>query len=126
LNEQERGKALDALKQMARDAQGNPADPSTAAGGNTNNANNAAGNNNNAAGNKNANKNADVKETRTIKGQKEIVIEIAALKGKGYPAPVDLNTGGKSKKPLNLGMAANQTNTSQTDQSNRTAEKKRF
>jgi len=28
-----------------------------------------------------------------IEYQKEIVIEIAALKGKGYPAPVDLDTG---------------------------------
>ena len=27
------------------------------------------------------------------KNQKEIVIEIAELKGKGYPAPVDLDTG---------------------------------
>lgn len=32
--------------------------------------------------------------TTTIKGRKEIVIPIAALAGKGYPAPVDLNTGG--------------------------------
>lgn len=30
---------------------------------------------------------------RTAKNQKEIVIEIAELKGKGYPAPVDLDTG---------------------------------
>jgi lipoprotein-anchoring transpeptidase ErfK/SrfK len=38
---------------------------------------------------------------RATKNQKEIVIEIAELKGKGYPAPVDLDTGagkGKSKK----------------------------
>lgn len=31
--------------------------------------------------------------TRQIKGRKEVVIEIAALTGKGYPAPVDLETG---------------------------------
>lgn len=30
--------------------------------------------------------------TRTIKGAKEVVIEIPALKGMGYPAPVDLTT----------------------------------
>jgi hypothetical protein len=30
---------------------------------------------------------------RQLKGKKEIVIEIAALSGKGYPAPVDLDTG---------------------------------
>ena len=29
--------------------------------------------------------------TRNIKGAKEIVIEIAALRGKGYPAPVNIN-----------------------------------
>lgn len=43
-----------------------------------------------------------VKKTpRANKNQKEVVIEIAALKGKGYPAPVDLDTGsGKTKAVL--------------------------
>ncbi len=36
--------------------------------------------------------------TRTIKGGKEVVIEIEALKGKGYPAPVDLDSGVAPKK----------------------------
>lgn len=36
--------------------------------------------------------------TRTVKGKKEIVVEVAALKAKGYPAPVELNTGGASNK----------------------------
>lgn len=31
--------------------------------------------------------------TRQVKGRKEVVVEIAALAGKGYPAPVDLETG---------------------------------
>ena len=35
---------------------------------------------------------------RAAKNQKEIVIEIAELKGKGYPAPVDLDTGMGQKK----------------------------
>ena len=35
---------------------------------------------------------------RALKNQKEIVIEIAELKGKGYPAPVDLDTGMGQKK----------------------------
>ena len=35
---------------------------------------------------------------RATKNQKEIVIEIGALKGKGYPAPVDLDTGTGQKK----------------------------
>jgi lipoprotein-anchoring transpeptidase ErfK/SrfK len=82
LSEQERAKALEALKQMARDAQGNVADPATV-----------------------PEKNTSEKETRTIKGAKEATVEIAALKGKGYPAPVDLNTGAKSAKPLNLNAA---------------------
>ena len=37
--------------------------------------------------------------TRTIKGGKEVVIEIPALAGKGYPAPVDLDAGVAAKKP---------------------------
>jgi lipoprotein-anchoring transpeptidase ErfK/SrfK len=35
---------------------------------------------------------------RALKNQKEIVIEIGGLKGKGYPAPVDLDTGAGQKK----------------------------
>jgi lipoprotein-anchoring transpeptidase ErfK/SrfK len=35
---------------------------------------------------------------RAAKNQKEIVIEIAELKGKGYPAPVDLDTGAGQQK----------------------------
>src|SRR5437660_6724721 len=41
---------------------------------------------------------ATEKQTRVANNQKEIVIEIAALKGKGYPSPADLDTGsGKTK-----------------------------
>src|SRR5215204_871114 len=83
LSEQERAQVGQALKAMARDAQGNPTDgqPSAPPGptpgkGDTKNAN------------------ANVRETKTIKGQKEVVIDIAALRGKGYPAPVNLDTGG--------------------------------
>jgi lipoprotein-anchoring transpeptidase ErfK/SrfK len=35
---------------------------------------------------------------RAMKNQKEIVIEIAELKGKGYPAPVDFDTGTGQRK----------------------------
>ena len=77
LSEQERAQVTQALQAMARDAQGNPADgrptPSPTPG---------------------KNKNANVRETKTVKGQKEIVVDIAALRGKGYPAPVNLDTGG--------------------------------
>nr|MBA3248218.1 hypothetical protein [Pyrinomonadaceae bacterium] len=121
LTEAERRKALDALEQMARDAQGNPAEGVGTAimNGNSNRSANANGNSNSNAnasaspGNANAsNKNANMSNknsngqsgaaaaprmTRSIKGQKEIVVEIAALKGKGYPAPINLvNASGQS------------------------------
>jgi lipoprotein-anchoring transpeptidase ErfK/SrfK len=45
--------------------------------------------------------NSSSRSSRTIKNQKEIVIEIAALKGKGYPSPVALDTGsGKTRATL--------------------------
>ncbi len=100
LSETERAQVLDALRQMARDAKGNPADgapdasPSPTAEAGNKNANNKNANN------KNANNKTDAesgKVTRTVKGQKEIVIQIAALRGKGYPAPVALDTGGATK-----------------------------
>ena len=37
-------------------------------------------------------------DKKTPKNQKEVVIEIASLAGKGYPAPVDLDNG--SGKPV--------------------------
>src|SRR5215203_2866967 len=70
LSEAERTKITDALDQMAMDAQGKEVDPEA----------NSNSNSKNNSGN----------VTRNIKGQKEIVIELAALQGKGYPAPVDL------------------------------------
>jgi lipoprotein-anchoring transpeptidase ErfK/SrfK len=75
LSEQERAQVSDALDKMARDARGNPTDatptPTPAA--------------------KNKKEKGDGRVTYTVKGEKEVVIEIAALKGKGYPAPVNLN-----------------------------------
>ena len=83
LSEQERAQVMDALKAMARDAHGNPTDGQPSASPTPTPGKGA---------NKNAN--ANVRETKTIKGQKEVVIDIAALRGKGYPAPVNLDTGG--------------------------------
>jgi len=94
LTEAEQTKVLAALKQMALDATGKPI-----AGGQPDAAPSATPA---AAANKNAKAKTDAesrKVTRTVKGQKEIVIELAALKGKGYPAPVALDTGsGAAKK----------------------------
>ncbi len=87
LNEKERTQAMNALRQMSRDANGNPT--GNIKGGNSG----ASSNDKNSAKGKNQ-KNEGGNVTRAIKGQKEIVIPIAALSGKGYPAPVDLNTGG--------------------------------
>lgn len=96
LSEQEREAAMNALKEMSRDASGKSDE--TKAGGNANTAATTAAAN---SSNKNVNKkseNADGKVTRAVKGRKEIVIEIAALKGKGYPAPVALDTGSGAKQ----------------------------
>jgi L,D-transpeptidase ErfK/SrfK len=78
LSEQERAQVTEALQAMARDAQGNPAGdasptPTPAKG---------------------KEKKKSDRVTYTIKGKKEVVIDIAALRGKGYPAPVNLDTGG--------------------------------
>jgi hypothetical protein len=80
LSEQERAQALEALKAMARDPQGNPVETTPTP-------------------TPTPNKNGQVRETRTVKGQKEIVIEVAALRGKGYPAPSNLDTGGAPQQP---------------------------
>lgn len=116
LSQDERTKIMDALKQMAVDPAGNPIDMVPGTGTNTT-SKDAKG------GNKNANSQSG-KVTRNIKGAKEVAIPIAALQGKGYPAPVDLNTGGKSSKPLNLtGNTVSQSNSNQSGQQNQQKEK---
>jgi lipoprotein-anchoring transpeptidase ErfK/SrfK len=89
LSEEERNRILEGLKQMARDPQGNPVEPNA-------NANVNAGNVNTNKANAN-NSNQNVKETKTIKGAKDVTIELAALAGKGYPAPKDLSGGTPTK-----------------------------
>ncbi|HEY0404869.1 MAG TPA: L,D-transpeptidase, partial [Pyrinomonadaceae bacterium] len=100
LSEAERASVLSALKEMSRDASGKmdepkPAERSDNARGKTmdtkakSKAQQQKGGEATTGGNQ---------VTRAVKGRKEIVVEIAALQGKGYPAPVDLNTGGASKK----------------------------
>jgi lipoprotein-anchoring transpeptidase ErfK/SrfK len=78
LSEQERAQALDALKQMARDAHGNPTDSGPTQ-------------------QKGRSKTGNV--TYNVKGDKEVVIEVAALRGKGYPAPVNLTPPAPEPKP---------------------------
>jgi hypothetical protein len=102
LSEQQRAQLLDGLRQMARDALGQPAEGGGTESANANGTNANASEKNANAANKNSNaseknakpdKNANKADaqgghvTRNVKGQKEIVVEIEALRGKGYPAP---------------------------------------
>ena len=88
LNKKERQQVEAAIKLMSRDATGkaegtmSKASPSPSTTPKDKTASSAA---------------EQKKLTRTVKGTKEMVIEIAALQGKGYPAPVDLSTGAPIK-----------------------------
>jgi len=84
LSPREHTQVMNALQLMARDATGKPTGTAEASA--------TSEKNKNARGAKSSH------VTHTIKGQKEIVIPIAALKGKGYPAPVDLDTGAGPKQ----------------------------
>ncbi len=91
LSDAEKTKIREALTQMSRDASGR-ADTQATQNSNANqNSNGAQGNRNSNNANSN-NSNSD-RVTRAVKGKKEIVIELAALKGKGYPAAANLDTG---------------------------------
>ena len=70
LSEQERAQVTQALAAMARDAHGNPIEATPTPS-------------------KSKKKKESGSVTYTIKGEKQIVIEVAALSGKGYPAPVN-------------------------------------
>jgi hypothetical protein len=107
LSDSKRAEVMRALDQMARDAGGKPVPDAIA----TNRSDSAKGNSSPASstsassrkGDQNrkeskANNAESGKVTRNIKGSKEVIIEIPELLGKGYPAPVDLDTGIASKK----------------------------
>jgi lipoprotein-anchoring transpeptidase ErfK/SrfK len=97
LSEQERAQVMSALKDMSRDAAGKSDEAKP--GGNSNaSADATPGKTANKNENKKAGADDAAKVTRAVKGKKEIVIEIAALKGKGYPAAVALDTGSGAKK----------------------------
>ncbi|MFY9554204.1 MAG: L,D-transpeptidase [Blastocatellia bacterium] len=109
LSEPKRAEVIRGLSQMARDAGGNPATEPTAANkSDIAKADSSAASSARASSRKGdkskeeskANNIASGKVTRTIKGVKEVVVEIPALQGKGYPAPVDLDTGVALKKAV--------------------------
>ncbi len=88
LSEAEGTKVMDALREMSRDPQGrldSTAAVSAATGAAT--APDAA-----------KKMPATGKVTRNVKGAKEVAIPIAALQGKGYPAPVELDPSGMEKR----------------------------
>ena len=70
LTPEEQTMVRDALKKMAIDAQGKPVEE----------------------GGDDKKPSQSSKVTRTIKGEKEIAIDIASLRGKGYPLPVNINS----------------------------------
>lgn len=125
LSAAERGKISSALKQMGTDAGGQQITAED------------------VAAKQKEKKNSSKTVTRIIKGKKEIDIPLAALKGKGYPAPVDYNKGVKSSKPLDLtanknssnknspagnsnDKSANQTNSNKSARSNSNAAGRKF
>ncbi|MGI9054619.1 MAG: L,D-transpeptidase family protein [Pyrinomonadaceae bacterium] len=101
LTEPERQKITAALSDMNKDAKGNLIVENTGNYANSSAGNMNSMNQNSNPANQNSNSQAknsnsgDGSVTRTIKGKKEVIIELAQLKGKGYPAAVALNSGGK-------------------------------
>jgi lipoprotein-anchoring transpeptidase ErfK/SrfK len=93
LNEQVRQKILAGLKQMAYDATGNPVDANAASNVNSNMNSNKSANGNTNLNAKGNSKSQGEQVTRSVKGSKEVVFDLAELKGKGYPAPVAMNMG---------------------------------
>jgi len=90
LSEAERAEVLDALNVMSAHPKKLPASKPTNTNASSTNTTTSAANTNETA------KTVDKKpkpEKKVVKNQKERVIELTALAGKGYPAPVDLDTG---------------------------------
>lgn len=100
LSAPKRAEVTRALGQMARDAGGQPAmnaPPSNKSDGASSTGASSRKRDKSKVESR-ANNVASGKVTRTIKGGKEVVVEIPELLGKGYPAPVDLDSGVPPKK----------------------------
>ena len=82
LSEQERAQVTEALQAMAHDAHGNPTNDASP-----------------TPTPKTKEKDKSGKVTYSVKGQKELVIDVAALRGKGYPAPVNLMPAAAQQQP---------------------------
>ncbi|MDQ2920168.1 MAG: L,D-transpeptidase, partial [Acidobacteriota bacterium] len=96
LSEEERGEVMDALNAMSRHPQ--KATSGKTAGNATSTASPLAAEN--ATTDKANKKVATARVKKPVgKNQKEVVIELAALKGKGYPAALNLDTGAGKPAP---------------------------
>jgi lipoprotein-anchoring transpeptidase ErfK/SrfK len=98
LSELKRAEVMRALGQMARDAGGKPVPDATANKSEGGSSSASSGRLDKSKETTRANNIVSGKVTRTIKGGKEVVVEIPELLGKGYPAPVDMDAGVPSKK----------------------------
>ena len=85
LGEEEKAKVLESLNAMSRRAKKQPAVKPTAA-------DNAPQNSASRAAIASARK-AEAERQKKLRNQRELVIEIIELAGKGYPAPVNLDSG---------------------------------
>jgi lipoprotein-anchoring transpeptidase ErfK/SrfK len=94
LSPDERAQVMDALDAMSRHPNKKAKTAATPANPNASPALSPV-----AAANKVNDNVPDQTRKKPVKNQKEIVLELAALKGKGYPAPVNLDTGSAKPKP---------------------------
>jgi lipoprotein-anchoring transpeptidase ErfK/SrfK len=85
LTEDERAQVIEALEQMSQNASGKPGDANR-------------GESASPTISPSPKKNQSGRVTRSFKGKKEVVIEIAALKGKGYPEMVSAGSTAKTAR----------------------------
>lgn len=105
LSEDERDQVLEALNAMSSHPKKQPAKPANANSSPATSANATGANENANAANANQPKPKAARKPISRK-QKQVALEVAALTGKGYPAPVDLDSGsGKpARKPPAAGL----------------------
>jgi len=94
LSEPEKTALMQALTEMNRDPQGNPIGAGMDAAADTNGkATDADATSKDGVAASKQDRAKKGKVTRSVVGDKEILVPIARLQGKGYPAPVNFNTG---------------------------------
>ncbi len=93
LSEQEKAAITQALNAMNQDAKG---EPIAGVGNNANATNDTLSKNSEDTATDKKERTKKGKVTKAVKRQKEIVVPVGALAGKGYPAPVSLDSGAKS------------------------------